>query len=90
MSDIALRRKRAFDRASADFLLLSVAVLAIGVATHTAVVLTGAGMVIATALFVLFGMPFVVPSGELAGDWVRLSFVDRRFAKALDDRYGNP
>ena len=89
MSEVARRRKQAFDWASAGFLLLSVAVLAIGVATHMAVVLTGAGMVIATALFVLFGKPFVVPSGELAGDWVRLSFVDRRFAKALDDWYGN-
>ncbi len=88
MSDVAQRRKRAFDRASLGFLLLSVAVLAVGVATDRAVVLTGAAMVVATAIFVFFGKPFVVPSGELAGGWVRLSFVDRRFAKALDDWYG--
>jgi hypothetical protein len=89
MSDVARRRKRAFDKASVGFLLLSVAVLAIGFATHRAVVLTGAAMVIATAIFVFFGVPFVLPSGEVSGDWVRLSFVDRRFAKALDDWYGS-
>jgi hypothetical protein len=88
MSDVAQRRKRAFDWASAGFLLLSVAVLAIGVATSKALVLTGVGMVVATALFVFFGVPFVLPSGEVAGEWVQLSFVDRRFAKALDDWYG--
>jgi hypothetical protein len=90
MSDVAQRRKRAFDRASVGLLLLSVTVLAIGVATHRAVVLTGVAMVIATALFVFFGVPFVLPSGEVSGDWVRLSFVDRRFANALDDWYGTP
>jgi hypothetical protein len=87
MSDVARRRKRAFDWASAGFLLLSVAVLAIGVATDRAVVLTGVGIVVATALFVAFGMPFVWPSGDVSGEWVQLSFVDRRFSKALDDWY---
>ena len=90
MSDVARRRKRAFDWASVGFLLLSVAVLAIGgVVTDRAVVLTGVGMVVATALFVFFGVPFVLPSGEVSGDWVQLSFVDRRFARALDEWYAN-
>jgi hypothetical protein len=89
MSDVARRRTRAFNWASIGFLLLGLVVLAIGVATSTAVVLTGVAMVVATALFVAIGLPFVLPFGQVEGDWVQLSFVDRRFARALDDWYGN-
>jgi sulfite exporter TauE/SafE len=89
MSDVARRRTRAFNWASIGFLLLSLVVLAIGVATSRAVVLIGVGMVVATALFVAIGLPFVSPFGQVEGDWVQLSFVDRRFARVLDDRYGN-
>ena len=90
VSDVARRRARAFNRAALGFVLLSLVVLGIGIATDTVVILTGVGMLVATALFVVFGVPFVSPSGDVAGDWVHLSFVDRRFAKALDDWYGNP
>jgi hypothetical protein len=88
-SEVARRRRRAFNWLCVGFLLVSVVVLVIGIRTDTAVVLTGVAMLIATALVALLGVPFVVPFGQVVGDWVWLSFVDRRFADALDRWYGD-
>ena len=89
LSEVAHRRRRAFNWLCVGFLLVSVVVLVIGIRTDTAVVLTGVAMLIATALLALLGVPFVVPLGQVVGDWVWLSFVDRRFADALDRWYGD-
>ena len=88
-SEVARRRRRAFNWLCIGFLLVSVVVLVIGIRTDTAVVLTGVAMLVATALFALLGVPFVVPFGQVVGDWVWLSLVDRRFADALDRWYGD-
>ncbi len=46
-------------------------------------------MLVATILFMLLGALFVWPTGQLSGDRVRLSFVDERFARALEHWYGD-
>lgn len=89
MSDVALRRARVFNWASLGF-LLSGLVLVVGFATtDSTVILVGLAMLVAAILFMLLGASFVWPTGEVKGDWVQLSFVDRRFARALDDWYRN-
>jgi hypothetical protein len=91
MSDVALRRGRAFTWAYRGFLLLSGLVLVIGSATKgSTVILVGLAILIAAVLFMLVGVPFVWPTGEVSGDWVRLSFVNKRFARELDRWCGDP
>ena len=36
----------------------------------------------------LIGRGFVLPSGQVQDEWVRLSFVNVRFARELDRFYG--
>jgi hypothetical protein len=38
----------------------------------------------------MLGVPFVWPTGEVAGDWAPLSFVNKRFATELERWYGVP
>ena len=90
MSDAALRRARVFMWASRGLVLFGVLVLAIGVATDPTVMLAGLGTLVAALLFMLLGWPFVWPTGQVSGEWVWLSFVDKRFAKELDRWYGDP
>ena len=89
MSDVALQRGRTFTWAYRVFLLLSGLVLVIGSQTDRAVILVGLSMLVATILFMVLGALFVWPTGQLSGDRVRLSFVDRRFARALEQWYGD-
>jgi hypothetical protein len=66
-------------------------VLVIGSATRgSTVILIVLAMLIAALLFMLLGVPFVWPTGEVSGDWVRLSFVNKRFARELVRWYGDP
>lgn len=89
MSDVALRRGKAFTWTYRGLLLLSGLVLVIGFVTDRTVILVGLAMLVATILFMLLGALFVWPTGQLSGDWVRLSFVDERFARALERWYGD-
>ncbi len=89
MSDVALQRGRTFTWAYRGFLLLSGLVLVIGFTTDHSAILVGLSMLVATILFMLLGAPVVWPTGRLSGDWVRLSFVDKRFARALERWYGD-
>lgn len=89
MSEVALRRGRTFTWTYRGLLLLSGLVLVIGFMIDRDVILVGLAILIATILFMLLGALFVWPTGQLSGDWVRLSFVDERFARALDRWYGD-
>nr|MBA2599677.1 hypothetical protein [Actinomycetota bacterium] len=75
---MALQRGRTFTWAYRGFLLLSGLVLVIESQTDRPVI-----------LFMLLGALFVWPTGQLSGDRVRLSFVDKRFARALEHWYGD-
>jgi hypothetical protein len=79
-----------FTWAYRGFLLLSGLVLVLGSATDPTVVLVGLATLVAAALFMLLGVPFVWPTGRLSGDRVHLSFVDKRFARELNRWYGHP
>lgn len=87
MSDVALRRARSFTWTYRGFLLLGGLVLVLGFFTNSTVALIGVGTLIAAILFTLVGWPFVWPTGQVSGEWVVLSFVDERFAAALDRWY---
>jgi hypothetical protein len=89
MSDLALRRQRAFTSTYAIFVTLAVVLLAIGlVGEHPTVVWIGLLTALLTILFIAFGWLFVYPTGRfLDQDWISLSFVDERFATALDRWY---
>lgn len=86
---MALQRGRTFTWTYRGFLLLSGLVLVIGSQTDRPVILVGLSMLVATILFMLLGALFVWPTGQLSGDRVRLSFVDERFARALEHWYGD-
>jgi hypothetical protein len=90
MSDLALRRLRRF---TAIYLLLLISALVLfGVGLfgeHPTFAWLGFIALLATILFISSAYLFVYPTGRfLDKDWVSLSFVDQRFADALDRWYG--
>jgi hypothetical protein len=90
MSDLALRRVRAFRWTYIIFFAPAVLLLGIGAfAEHPTVTWIGILTALLTLLFIAFGWLFVYPTGRfLNQDWISLSFVDKRFATALDGWYG--
>jgi hypothetical protein len=88
MSDVAQRRVKMLNRLFVGLVTLSLVVIAIGLATEPEVMLWGAAMLVAALVVMFFGRAFVLPNGEVSNDWVRLSFVDARFAHELDRFYG--
>jgi len=90
MSDLALRRLRAFTRIYLIFFALAAVLLGIGLfAEHPTVAWIGFLTALLTLLFIAFGWLFVYPTGRfLDQDRISLSFVDKRFATALDRWYG--
>jgi hypothetical protein len=90
MSDIALRRVRAFRWTYILFFALALLLLGIGLfAEHPTVAWIGIVTALLTLLFIAFGWLFVYPTARfLDQDWISLSFVDQRFATALDRWYG--
>jgi fatty acid desaturase len=89
MSDDALGRVRTFNRTVLALIVLSVVVLVAGLlATEFTVILIGLALLLAVILLMAVGSPFVLPTGQVTGEWVRLSFVHPRFADALDRWYG--
>jgi hypothetical protein len=90
MSDLALRRVRAFRWTYIIFFALAGLLLGIRVfAEHPTVAWIGILTALLTLLFIAFGWLFVYPTGRfLDQDWISLSFVDMRFATALDRWYG--
>ena len=90
MSDDALGRVRTFNRTVLALIVLSVVVLVAGLlATDVTVVLIGLALLLAVLLLLMLESPFVLPTGQVTGEWVRLSFVHPRFADALDGWYGS-
>jgi hypothetical protein len=90
MSDLALRRLRAYTRTY--LILLGVAMLLFGIGLfgeHPTAVWLGVSTVLLTLLFISIGWFFVYPTGRfLDQHWISLSFVDKRFATAMDRWYG--
>ena len=89
MSEVAMRRTHAFTWTYRGFLVIGAAVLAVGLATDSTVLVLGVGILGAAILFTCIGWLFVWPTGRLSGEWVWLSFVDKRFASELDRWYGD-
>jgi hypothetical protein len=90
MSDLALRRVRAFTLTYAIFFTLAVVVFLIGAfGEHPTLVWLGIITALLTLVFISIGWLFVYPTGRfLDQDWISLSFVDKRFATELDRWYG--
>jgi hypothetical protein len=90
MSDLALRRLRAYTRTYLIFLAVAVLLLGIGLfGEHPTAVWLGVITVLLTLLFISIGWFFVYPTGRfLDQDWISLSLVDKRFASAMDRWYG--
>lgn len=90
MSDLALRRLRAYTRTYLIFLALALLLFGIGLfGEHPTLVWLGIITALLTLLFITIGWLLVYPTGHfLDDDWISLSFVDERFATALDRWYG--
>ena len=90
MSEVAQRRVKAFNRLFIGLVALSAVVIVVGFAidTQAAVILVGLAMMIVAVFAMFLALPFVLPSGAVMGEWVRMSFVDERFAAELDRFYG--
>jgi hypothetical protein len=90
MSDIAQWRVKVFNRLFIGLVVLSAVVIVVGFAldTEAAVILVGLAMMLAAIFAMFLALPFVLPSGAVMGEWVQLSFVNDRFAAALDRFYG--
>ena len=91
MSDVALRRGRAFTWTYRGFFALSGLVIVVGffMLDRPAILLEGLAILVITLLVMLIGWPFVWPTGRVSGEWVWLSFVNDRFASELDRWYTN-
>ena len=88
MSEVSLRRGRAFTWTYLGSFLVGALLLALGFVTVPRVAELGVGVLAAAVVFTCVGWLFVWPTGHLHGEWVDLSFVDSRFARALDRWYG--
>lgn len=91
MSDVALRRGRAFTWTYRGFFALAGVVIVAGFFTidQPTILLEGLAILVVTLLMLLVGWPFVWPTGRVSGEWVSLSFVHDRFAAELDRWYSN-
>jgi hypothetical protein len=91
MSDVALRRGRAFTWTYRGFCVLAGLVIVLGFFTfdRPAILLEGLAILVVTLLAMLVGWPFVWPTGRVSDEWVWLSFVNDRFASELDRWYAN-
>jgi hypothetical protein len=88
MSEVAQRRVTVFNRLFIGLVILSLVVIAVGFVLDTqTAVLVGLAMLLA-AVAMLLALPFVLPSGQVSGEWVHLSAVHERFAAELDRFYG--
>jgi hypothetical protein len=90
MSDLALRRVRAYTLTYATLFTLAVVLFLIGAfGEHPTLAWLGLLTALLTLLFIAFGWLFVYPTARfLDEDWISLSFVDERFATSLDRWYG--
>lgn len=88
MSDAALRRGRAFNWTVRILFVVGVGLLIAGSATGPALAWAGIGVLLGSVLVVVVGWPFIWPTGQVDGDWVRLGFVHPRFARELGRFYG--
>jgi hypothetical protein len=88
LSDVAQRRVKMFNRVFVGLVALSCVVILIGFLTESHFVLVGLVMLVAAVFILAFGQLFVLPSGQVSGEWVWLSSVHERFARDVDRIYG--
>jgi hypothetical protein len=90
MSEIAERRVKVFNRLFIGLVALGLAVIVVGFAldTEAAFILVGLAILVAAIFTMLLAMPSVLPSGQVIGEWVQLSFVHEIFVAELDRFYG--
>jgi hypothetical protein len=88
MSDVAQRRVKILNRVFVGLAILALGVIVVGFLTESNFVLAGLAMLVAAIVILAVGQSFVLPSGQVASEWVWLSFVDERFAAEMDRFYG--
>jgi hypothetical protein len=88
LSTIAQRRITMFNRLFVGLVVLSLGVIVLGFMTEQGLILWGLAMLLGAIIVMLIGRAFVLPSGQVKDEWVRLSFVDVRFATELYRFYG--
>lgn len=81
MSEAALRRGRRFNWTVMGLLVVGALLLLLGFATGPFAAWLGLGALVAALFVVTIGWPFVWPTGHVEGEWVLISFVNRRFAR---------
>ena len=88
LSTVAQRRITMLNRLFVGLVILSLGVMALGYFIDRGVILWGFAMLLAALIVLFIGRGFVLPSGQVQDEWVRLSFVNVRFARELDRFYG--
>ena len=88
LSDVAQRRVKILNRVFVGLAILALGVILLGFLTESNFVLVGLAMLVAAIVILAIGQSFVLPGGQVSGEWVWLSFVDERFAAELDRFYG--
>jgi uncharacterized membrane protein len=88
MSEVAQERVNRFNKVFVGLVALGCVAIVIGFATETHFVLVGLVLLVVAVFMLALGQPFVLPSGQVSGEWVWLSFVHRTFAAELDRFYG--
>jgi hypothetical protein len=90
MSEVAQRRVTVFNRLSIGLIALNLVVIVAGFVLDTqTAILVGLAMLLAVVVVMLLAVPFVLPSGQVSGEWVQLSAVHERFAAEVDRFYGH-
>lgn len=88
LSDTALKRERWCGYAFWTFLCFGLAMFVVGFLTKNAVpAQIGLGTLVGWLIFAILEWVLVIPRGYLNGEWVQLTFVNRRFADAVDQWY---
>jgi hypothetical protein len=91
MSDGALRTARWAQWGTWGFLGLGVALFLLAIPTESDLVAQlGISTFVGGIIFFILSLFFAWPRGRLDGEWVEMSFVDKRFATAVDLWYGRP
>jgi hypothetical protein len=90
MSARALQRAWWFTWSWRALFGLAVLAFVVAIAAKSSLAAQAGLVTLVTALlFTLIGWPFVWPTGRPSGEWVVMSFVNERFAREVDRRYGN-
>jgi hypothetical protein len=88
MNSVALRWAQRSSWATWGLLGLAVALFLLAIPAESDVLAQlGIGTFVGAVIFAVLTALFMWPRGHLSGEWVHMSFVDKRFAQAVDRWY---